>query len=136
VALVVQALLAGAVEVPASSTLRRGQIARADNPSLYWLLVLAYAVGGALFLATAWRRYRQAEDMDYESPPPPPPQPAWAKALAWLGVACGTLLLAAAVWFHFALDPIMSLPFVFLSATGGLSIGLASVGYLVTGRLQ
>ena len=133
-ALAVQALVTGVVETPSSSAFFRGQLARADRPGPYWMLVLAYAAGAALFLGAARRRYRHAQDDEYE--PPPPPRPGWARALAWLGALLGALLLAAAAWCHFTLDPIISLPFVAFFGVGGLFIGLTSAGYLVTGRIQ
>lgn len=135
-ALVVQALITGIVETPSSYAFLRSHAGRAEQPGTYWALVLAYAALAALFLFTAWRRYRAAQDVDYEPPPPPPPQPPWARALAWIGVVAGVLLTAAGVWCHFTLDAIISLPFVAFFGGSGLFIGMASAGYLATGRLQ
>jgi hypothetical protein len=56
--------------------------------------------------------------------------------LAWLGLALSIALLAAALWFHVHLDPIVRLPFVLVCGGGGFMLGMSSVGYLLTGKFH
>jgi hypothetical protein len=134
--LAVQALLTGVAESPSSHAFLRAQITRADTPGLYWALVLLYAAAAALFLVSAWQRFRSPRDDAYDPPVPAPRPHGVLRALAWLGVLAGLLLVAAGVAAHFLIDPIISLPFVAVLGGGGLAIGLACAGYLVTGRVQ
>ena len=103
------------------------------DPLGYWLLTLSCIFLGPLFLWGGFLRHRGV--IADAAPEPPPPRPAWARGLAWIGVAAGVALLAAAVAAHLTMDPIISLWFVAVLGGGGLVITLASVGYLVTGRL-
>ena len=130
----VYGLLEGSVQTP-SAFLLSGRIERASQPAGYWLLTLAYLVAGATFLLLAWRR-RHEPAFEGEPQAPRAPQPGWARALAWIGVVFGALMLGAGIWAHFTMDPIISLFFVALFGGGGLCLLLAGAGYLVTGRLQ
>lgn len=135
-ALAVQALLTGAAESPSSYAFLRARIPRADQPGLYWALVLLYAAAAASLLALAWQRFRSRHD-DARDPPPPAPRPrGLPRALAWLGVLLGAVLTGAGVAAHFLFDPIIGVPFVALLCGGGLLVGLTCAGYLATGRLQ
>lgn len=134
-ALAAQALLTGVIESPSSYAFLRSEVTRAADPAEYWGLLVTYFVGGAALLVVALRRFQSAED-EYEPLPPPPPRPGWARALAWSGVAFSALLLAGAGYFAIAGEPIISLPFVLFLGAGGLMIGFACAGYLVTGRIQ
>lgn len=127
-----EGLLADSVATPVAHGLS-GRLDRAAQPAAYWLLTAAYLIAGPFFLRLAYLRHREPAE-DGEPAPPRPASPPWARALAWLGAVSGTLLVAGGVWAHFALGPIVSLPFVAILGGGGLLIGLACVGYLVTGR--
>lgn len=134
-ALGVDGLFSGVVETPSSYAFLRQDLSRATQPLQYWSLLLAYLAGGGIFLAAALRRYRQPED-SWEPPPPAPRPRGLLRALAWLGVGVGVLMVGAGVVAHFMMDPIIGLFFVAGLVGGGLMIGLAGAGYLVTGRLQ
>lgn len=135
-ALAAQALLTGVIESPGSYAFLRHEYTRDNNPTHYWGLLATYFVGGVALLAVAVRRFRA--DVDEYEPRPLPrlARPAWARALAWIGAAFSALLLASAACFAIAGEPIISLPFVMFFGAGGLVIGFACVGYLVTGRIQ
>ena len=131
----VQGLVSGVVETPSSHAFLRHDVDRAAQPLQYWGLLVTYLVAGGLFLVAALRRYRQPEDTWQPAPDLPRPRGA-LRVLAWLGVLIGALLAAAGVAAHFLFDPLISLPFVVMLGGGGLMVGLACAGYLVTGRLQ
>lgn len=135
-ALAVQALLTGTIESPGSYAFLRSEFTRAGEPGPYWGLLVTYLFVGAVLLAVAIRRFRSAEDAYEPRPLPRLARPAWARALAWIGVAFAALLLAGAAFFVVAGEPIIALPFVLFLGAGGLMIGFACVGYLVTGRIQ
>ena len=42
----------------------------------------------------------------------------------WIGVAVSLALIGFGVWCHFTMDAIVRIPFVFLPACAGLTIGL------------
>jgi len=126
-------LIDGVVQTP-SAALISGTIERADQPGAYWLLTLGYLAAGVTFLLLAYRGYR--EPRVESEPEPRPARPRWARGLAWIGLVLAATLLAAAAAFNFTLDPIIRIPFVVIFGGGGLMIGLASLGYLLTGRLD
>jgi hypothetical protein len=130
----IDGLFAGEVRVPGTYGLS-GALARDTQAAAYWMLTAAYGFGGLLFLGLGYRGLRDPAAA-FDVPAPAPREgPRWARGVAWIGVGASVLLLAAAVMFHLALDPIVRLPFVLLFGGGGFAIGLASVGYLVTGRV-
>ena len=130
----IEGLLSDAVAVPSTIGVS-GRLAREAQPGGYWLLTVSYLVAGAFFLGLGYRQHREPS-AESAPEPPPPVQPRWARILAWIGVVFGAVLVLAGVMAHFTMDPIINLPFVVILGGGGFLIGLPSVGYLVTGRLQ
>jgi hypothetical protein len=126
-------LVEGVVPSPSShGGLFSSDISRAEQPALYWLLVITYAAGAVVFFAMASGRLRLGPEGATAAAPPRAP-PAWARALAWGAIVCGVILIGVAVMFH-RLDPLMGLMFVAIFGGGGLFIALAGLGYLLTGR--
>ena len=126
-------LVQGVVEVPSTFALS-GKIERDAQPGAYWLLTLSYLFAGGFFLYVVLADRFDLVPIREERPRPP--APGWARGLAWTGVAIGGLFLGAAAWFHFNMDPIVSLPFVLFSGAAGTFFALTGIGYLVTGRLH
>ncbi len=55
-------------------------------------------------------------------------------ALCWIGLVLSIGMVGAAVWFHFTMDDILRIPFVFITAGAGLMLGVPCLSYLLTGK--
>lgn len=54
---------------------------------------------------------------------------------SWVGLVLSLFLIYAAVWFHYNLEEIIRIPFVFIFGGGGVMLGLTSFIYLIKGQL-
>lgn len=56
------------------------------------------------------------------------------RVLSWIGLVLALFLIGAAVWFHYHLDAVIRIPFVFIFGGGGVLLGFSCLIYILKGK--